>query len=870
MPRINLLFLAFVLPLLISSCGSGFGLKKGSSARNPIVLDTMSFTIAATPQDTPPLRIEEPVTWDIHHLELDLSFDWEKEAVKGKANLTLSPLIKPRTILDLDARGFRVESITLAGSPLSFVNDQSQVHVTFPAAVSLSDTVKITVNYTAFPTKLDKGSGSAITSAQGLYFIHPNDKSGQYRKQIWSQGETEYNSGWFPTIDRPSEKFTQEVFLTVDSTLHTISNGKLIYSTLNDDGTRTDYWKQDLPHSNYLVMIAIGNFSVVKDSWRDKDVWYYVDQEYVPYAQAIFGNTPEMLEFYSNILGFDYPWDKYHQVIVKDFVSGAMENTSAVIHGSFVQQTPRQMLDGTHEDVIAHELFHHWFGDVVTSKTWSHITMNEGFATYGEYLWKEHKYGVDDAKYHLQKDLVAYLSEASQTPKQLVRTHYHNPDDVFDRHSYQKGGRVVHLLRQEVGDSLFFASLRYYLEWRKFDVVETDHLRMAFEEVTGRDLGWFFDQWYYDIGHPIVKANYSVDSAYTKISLSIDQIQEDYPVFRFHVPLRITFDEGHKDTVLWVDSAHKAFSFPLDKPVYSIELDPEGDMLWELEETKRDFFWYNQLTLGRAFVSRNRAIAHYGEEDYIVNIDEDLISEMIRSEEFWYTRTQLIPLFVATSLDTTFLVDRLTEIAEQDKDSRVRRTALEQLNMVDFHQRNVMEPFISALQDSSLAVNRVALTALASRDACAALETGDFSAIDRSAIYLVSHLHGKCDKESSLRFFLEAQEKYDDVDLFLINNDFGKYAELRQDESVYDMLVTSIGGMAIETGAIWEQVFAIRSLELAQYFYKEQLALAEEIENPTPLEIEHLATLRNKSANLAAFISEAYNTFEDHGGVIDP
>ena len=369
------------------------------------------------------------------------------------------------------------------------------------------DTFNIFIEYTAKPDELKVEGSSAIKDAKGLYFINPDGEEAAKPRQIWTQGETESNSCWFPTIDSPNERMTQEIYITVDTNFVTLANGLLIYSAENGDGTRTDYWKQELPHAPYLAMMAIGEYAVVKDTWRDIEVNYYVEPEDEKYAMLNFGNTPEMLEFYSNLLGVDYPWEKYSQVVVRDFVSGAMENTSATLHGEFVLRNDREYLDRNHEDIIAHEIFHHWFGNLVTCESWANIPLNESFATYGEYLWEEYKYGSDAADHHLQKDLQQCLRSRKQVD--VIRFDYDDKEDMFDSHSYAKGGRILHMLRKHVGDEAFFESLKHYLSANKFAAVEIHDLRLAFEKVTGEDLNWFFNQWFLSPGHPKLVINYN-------------------------------------------------------------------------------------------------------------------------------------------------------------------------------------------------------------------------------------------------------------------------------------------------------------------------------------------------------------------------
>jgi aminopeptidase N len=295
----------------------------------------------------------------------------------------------------------------------------------------------------------------------------------------------------------------------------------------------------DLPHAPYLFMMAIGEFAIVKDKWRDREVNYYVEPKYEIDARAIFGNTPEMMEFFSKKMGVDYAWPKYSQVVVRDYVSGAMENTSATIHGEFVQQTAREMIDRNNEDIVSHELFHHWFGDLATCESWSNLPLNESFATYGEYLWNEYKYGRDIADIGLESDLKSYLDESKMKQEHLIRFYYENREDMFDRHSYAKGGTILHMLRKYLGDDAFFAGLKLYLTNNSFKSAEVHDLRLAFEEVTGEDLNWFFNQWFLNQGHPKLSINYNWDAATMSQQITVEQLQDlnTTPLYKLPVPV---------------------------------------------------------------------------------------------------------------------------------------------------------------------------------------------------------------------------------------------------------------------------------------------------------------------------------------------
>jgi aminopeptidase N len=326
--------------------------------------------------------------------------------------------------------------------------------------------------------------------------------------------------------------------MTVPDTMVTLSNGILTKSIENNDHTRTDIWEQNLPHSPYLAMMAVGNWTVIKDKWRNKEVNYLVEKKFAPYAKLNFGNTPEMIEFFSNYLGVDFAWDKYAQVVVRDFVSGAMENTSATVHMEALQQTPDQNRDNPLEDYVSHELFHQWFGDLVTTKSWANITLNESFATYGEYLWREFKYGKKSADYIRDNFRENYNWIGLDEDKKLVRYDYEKTGDVFDAVSYQKGALILHMLRYVMGDIAFKNGLNIYLQQNKFKNTEVADLRSAMENATGKDLHWFFDQWYFSKGHPKILLTLEKDSLGIKNILHIQQTQNYRNSFVFPVKIQ--------------------------------------------------------------------------------------------------------------------------------------------------------------------------------------------------------------------------------------------------------------------------------------------------------------------------------------------
>ncbi|WP_010135850.1 M1 family metallopeptidase [Ochrovirga pacifica] len=540
---------------------------------------------------------------DLIDTKLDLSFNFKDQTVNGKAWIALKPHFDSTDQIQLDAKGMNIYEVKEAGTPVKYYNTKEKLNISLTKKYTKSDTIQLYIKYRGNPNKIEKVDGVAITDNKGMYFINPLGTDKDKPTQIWTQGEPEQNSTWFPTIDKPNQKTTQQITLTVPSKYKTLSNGNLISQKENNDGTRTDVWKQTLPHAPYLFFVGVGEFKVVKDSWKGKLVDYYVEPDYsLEAAKELFKNTPEMLTFFSELTGVEYPWDKYSQVIMRDFVSGAMENTGAVIHSETAMLTEGELLEeNTWERVIAHELFHHWFGDLVTTESWANLTLNESFANYSEFLWEEFKYGKDAANDHLKTTRDAYLNKnrlKENYDKHLVRYNYNKVDDVLDVVSYNKGGMVLHMLRNYLGDDKFFAGLKKYLQENKFKAAEAHQLRLALEEVSGEDLLWFFSQWYYNYGHPRLKVTYQNDLLGNKIKVKVTQLEKE-----FDFPIQITvYKSKQKDVFdVFMNGKEKTFEFPFEneKDIKLIKVNSNHVLLAEITTpeltTEQWVYQYNNV-----------------------------------------------------------------------------------------------------------------------------------------------------------------------------------------------------------------------------------------------------------------------------------
>lgn len=781
--------------------------------------------------------------FDLIHTKLDVKFNWEKSHLYGKANLKLRPYFYATNTLQLNARGMDIHKVELVSAkgniPLNFVyNDSLLLNITLNKTYTRNDTLQIFIDYTSKPDELKEGGSSAISSDKGLYFINPKGEEKNKMPQIWTQGETESNSAWFPTIDAPNQKMTQEIAITVDNKYVTLSNGILNHSELNGDGTRTDFWEMNKPHAPYLTMMAVGEFKIVKDKWRNIAVDYYVEEEFEPYAKDIFGLTPEMIEFYSNVLGVDYPWQKYHQIVVRDYVSGAMENTSAVIHGDFVYQTKRELIDGSAgEDVIAHELFHHWFGDLVTCESWSNLPLNESFATYGEFLWNEHKYGADKAAQGLQQDLRSYLGQAKQGGfEDMIRFNYADKEEMFDGHSYQKGGRILHMLRKYIGDEAFFASLKLYLEENKYTDVEMHQLRLACEKITGEDLNWFFNQWFYAKGHPVLEINYTYNDSSKTQTVTVEQKQdfEEVPLYKLPFKLDI-YVNGKKETKeVVVDKVMNIFEFEVAAKPDFVNVDADKMLLCEKTDNHKTMekwaFLYqptaNYGALKMTYLDRYEAIDALKKSK-----DEIAVSTMIKAlnDDFEGIRNFAIAgIKTAATSQPETTKNALLNLAKTDKNSTVRGNAIAALSKYFASEDGVEDVIIRGINEESYYVISKSLSAISTINGKLAMKYAKtFEEEDNSSIVgAVSGIYVEHGTEKQLDYFLTKTQKIDGFGKYGFMMSFNSYLKKQSNETVSKGL-PAMKDVALNEKIWWIRMLGINSLSDLDGMYANRIHIAE-------------------------------------------
>lgn len=745
------------------------------------LLDTLVITdVLNADQDAKgEFRSSATMLYDILHTSLDLAFDWNQQHVLGKATLTIKPYFRPIVDLSLDAVGFDIHEVKLLPSnvALAYSIDDKKLHITLNREYTAKETFQIYIDYTAKPNQNPIEGSEAITSDKGLFFINPLGEDPEVPMQIWTQGETENNSRWFPTFDKPIERFTQEISLTVDDKFITLSNGKKISSTKNPDGTRTDHWKQDKPHAPYLAMIAVGEFAEEMDTWNNIPLHYVVEKGFKNHAKKIFNHTPEMLQFFSKKLDYMYPWDKYAQIVVRDFVSGAMENTSAVIFGDFIQKTDRELIDNDNDYIVAHEMMHHWFGDLVTCEDWSNLTLNEGFANYAEYLWFENKYGKDRAEYHRMNEMNGYFGQVfGGGAHPLIHYYYEDKEEMFDAHSYNKGGLVLHMLRDYLGDQAFFAGLHNYLVKNAYTAVEVDELRIAFEDTIGEDLHWFFDQWFEGVGHPHLDVTYTYNDINKILLVEVDQSNTPkgyHSVFTFPVSIAVYYADGtvtyHPQVISQL--TQRILIEDLKSDPVSYVFDGKNVLLALINENKTFDQYKAQFMHSPNFMDKIVGFTSTGE------VDDFMINKALK-DDFYMIRSLGVGA-IADSLAQGY-IDVLQEMALLDKHSEVRKECLiKLLSTEDYDPKQLCIRIVEG--DQAYPVLQVALEALGAIDPVVAQPYVERFKADDSD-YLASTMAGILDEKDENLDYLEDKAKT--IGIYQLFDFYSRYNEFLTGKNV--------------------------------------------------------------------------------------
>jgi|ECHnycMinimDraft_1075156.scaffolds.fasta_scaffold00124_15 Aminopeptidase N len=605
---------------------------------------------------------------DLEKVKLYIEPDFKNEIVKVNSELTLKALIDKVDEIKLDAVSFKIKRISLdKESNPKFDYDGKRIRIFLREKLNQFEKIKVNIDYEIKPRK-------------GLYFIKPTEENPKKPLQIWSQGEDEDSRYWYPCIDLPEEKITSEVIVKVPKGFKAISNGYLI-SVVEEENSSVFHWKMDKPFAPYLLTLVIGEYEEIKEEWEGVTIIHYTPKERIEDVKESYKETKDILDFFSKYLDFKYPFEKYANVPVEDFIFGGMENITATTLTSTSIYDKVARLDMSAESLLAHEIAHTWFGDIITCKEWAHIWLNEGFATYFQALYKEFSKGWDEFIYNMLQKFDSYLEESKNYKRAIVTKVFAAPTELFDRHTYEKGSLVLHLLRYELGDEMFRKVMRNYLNKYKFSVATTEDFRQVIEETTGLTFEKFFDQFVYQPGHPILKFNWKYEDKRLKVTF----IQETDKPYEINLDLFIRLKD--KEILEKISLKDKIESFVYnfeEKPQY-IDLDPYGWLL--IANIIREDNLENLIEIvynGKTSISKIRAIRALKEKN-----DErvvECLSSALFNEKFWAVRAEAAKTLATIKSNSS--VEALLK-AINDKEPKVRKEVAKALG--EFKDEKIIE-----------------------------------------------------------------------------------------------------------------------------------------------------------------------------------
>ena len=762
--------------------------------------------------------------------KLQVSFDYQKHYLFGKEWITLTPTVAATDSLYLDAKGMEINNLSIAKNgkeeALKYSYDGNKLKIKLNKLYSPRQHYTVYLNYVAKPDEAKVKNYGRIPEVRGLYFINTRGEDKKKPVEIWTQGEPEGSSVWFPTIDRPDQKTLEEISITVPDQYVTLSNGRLIGKQLISKGLRTDTWKMEKPHAPYLFMMAVGDFKIYKDKSKQTEVNYYLEKSFAPYARAIFGNTPQMIDFYANRLGVKYPWNKYSQVVVRDYNSGAMENTSATLLGEQTQKTDREIADESYEDresTIAHELFHQWFGDYVTCKDWADITVNESMACWSESLWAAYKYGNDAGDAVIYHDGETYFGVKDADKKALVRENFESPQQVFDEVTYQKGACILNMLRNYLGDAAFFKGLHLYLTKNAYKAAGVADLQYAFEQAANKKLNWFFKQWYYKAGNPILKIAYQWNESTKTEKILLQQTQQgDAFLLPLSVDIYINKKVQHLQALM--HGKTDTLTFKLTAKPELVNADGSRTLLALITDNKGIDEYIAQYYEAAKFADRIEAINYLSGKQDSTGVGSLMISAL--SDKNYELRCLTIRNINLNNPDIKQrTIGILNNIITNDKSPIVVAEAIKKLGSLKDSLNYPL--FVNELHSRSYNVEAAALTALGAINPAKAIELAKPFENDNGGNFTMAivKLYANAGSEDQLPFIANAFDESTLETRFDIAKDFTILLVRIDDTRLVKANVEKVKNLAIEFKKFGVDKYAIRWLTELQKHKQQQAGI---------------------------------------------
>ena len=650
---------------------------------------------------------ERERTYDVLHYTIDITLDEIQQSVAGSVRIQLVPL-DTLAAIEVDAVEMEILGVNFLNHPegaVSLPHSQNghRLIAAMPKAISSSDTVVLAISYRCNPRS-------------GLYFLRPDEGYPERLWQIWSQGEMEDNRYWLPCYDYPNDRATVEMRVTVNEKFMAISNGALLDVEHNrEKGTKTYYWYSAKPFASYLISVVVGEYVLMEDWYKNIPLEYYVYPHQEGDAMRSFSKTPVMMKFFSEKLRYDYPWPKYAQTVVADFLYGGMENTSATTLTDKTIHSARARLDFSSDGLVAHELAHQWFGDLLTCRNWSHAWLNEGFASYCDDLWIENEKGWDAFQYAMMKEQQAVVeSDTGLDRRPTVTDQYIEPAELFDSRIYARGACILHMLRFVMGDDLFWKGMQHYVDEHQYENVLTDDFQKAMEDVYNDDLTWFFEEWTTKAGYPELEVFHRFDADSRRIHITVRQTQtvdEHTPLYRMPVNVEVAAASGTRTHRLMIEAeTEQTLTVPSEEEPLDIVFDKGNWILKKLTHRKSTDEWLYQLGHGDA-AARIEAL-----KALEPSIDElpvrPAVADALVHDRFWGVRKQAAKS-LGSSRDSSAIL--FLAPAFQDTVSEVRVAATSSLKSFKTLDALVALGNILAA-DSSYAVAAEAIMALVAID----------------------------------------------------------------------------------------------------------------------------------------------------------
>ncbi|PZD74076.1 Aminopeptidase N [Acaryochloris thomasi RCC1774] len=612
----------------------------------------------------------------VEHIFLDLALDIDQKICEGTCQIRLNPVRSGITQLALDAVNLNIQDVRIGRAKQPFDYDDERLVIHLKQETKVGKAITVAIAY------------SVNQPQRGLYFVGPEPNYPDKPTQVWTQGEDEDSRFWFPCFDYPGQLATSEIRVRVPKEFLAVSNGELVETSL-EENQMIYHWLQKEIHPTYLMTLAVGEFAEIRDEWQGKPVLYYVEKGLEDSARLSMGKTPQMMAFLSEKYGVLYPYPKYAQVCVADFIFGGMENTSTTLLGDRYLLDERAAIDNRWtESLVVHELAHQWFGDLVVIKHWSHAWIKEGMASYSEVMWTEKEYGVDDAAYYRLNEARNYFNEDSNRYRRPVVTNiYRAAIELYDRHIYEKGACIYHMLRAELGEDLFWKAIHTFVQDNAHSTVETIDLLRAIDKATGRNLAFLFDQYVFRGGYPDYKVSYSWDTDSNLAKVTVKQTQADpkKPKHQELFDLKIPIAFG------WVKTAGKKPP-QVEQQTFTVRVHEAEQSFYLVLPSKPDFVSFDagnhilkQVMLEYPVPELKTQLQHDPDPLSRINAAAALVKkggleaaqalgEALKKDTFWGVRIEVAQQLSKLQLDQAL---DLLKAGLKDEDARVRRAVVD-------------------------------------------------------------------------------------------------------------------------------------------------------------------------------------------------